>query len=330
MVSKYKLASKSSMKHSIIKNKNIGKLIALMFYLVLGLFLYQAATKINYTWKWDMIPKYFIYKEKIPLISPCNGVLEIKKDIAIIKCENKKAETFNIKDFKLEFKNGDFLYENDEFAYKTVLKPGPFLVGLWVTIKISIISMFIAFLIGLIIAIMRLSNIPALDYIGSIYITVIRGTPLLVQLFIFYFIIATIFNLPRFWAGVLSLSIFYGSYIAEILRGAIQSVDKGQHEAAYSLGFNSLKKMKLIILPQALRKALPALIGELISLIKDSSLVSIISITDLTKVGREIVANTFSPFETWITVAILYLTLTSILSFIGHKLEKRMKSKGGI
>ena len=185
------------------------------------------------------------------------------------------------------------------------------------------------FIIGLIVAIMRLSGISALDYIASFYIKVIRGTPLLVQLFIFYFIIATIFNLPRFWAGVMSLSIFYGAYIAEILRGAIQSIEKGQHEAAKSLGLNSFQRMYYIILPQALRKALPALVGELISLIKDSSLVSIISITDLTKVGREIVANTFSPFETWLTVAALYLMLTSILSFIGHRLEKKMKLRGG-
>ncbi|NPA87374.1 amino acid ABC transporter permease [Caminibacter pacificus] len=317
------------MRESIFKNKKTGLILALLFYIGLGYFLYQAASKINYTWKWDMIPKYFVYHQKEPITSPCDGKLEIKGDKAIVICENKKTYTFNIKGYKLEFKNGDYLYEDDEIAYKSVLKPGPFLMGLWVTIKISIISMVIAFIIGLIIAIMRLSGIPALDYIGSVYVTVIRGTPLLVQLFIFYFIVATIFNLPRFWAGVMSLSIFYGAYIAEILRGAIQAVDKGQHEAAKSLGFNAWQRMYYIILPQALRKALPALVGELISLIKDSSLVSIISITDLTKVGREIVANTFSPFETWLTVAALYLMLTSILSFIGHKLEKRMKVKGG-
>jgi polar amino acid transport system permease protein len=318
------------MKKSLLKKKEIGLLLASLFYIFLGYFLYQAASKINYTWKWDMIPKYFAYKAKTPLTSPCDGKLQIKKNKVIIICENKKTYKFDINGYKLEFKNGEYLYQDDEFAYKEQLKPGPFLLGLWVTVKISTISMFIAFLIGLIIAIIRLSGIPALDYIGSFYVTVIRGTPLLVQLFIFYFIVATIFALPRFWAGVMSLSIFYGAYIAEILRGAIQAVDKGQHEAAMSLGFTPIQKMYLIILPQALRKALPALVGELISLIKDSSLVSIISITDLTKVGREIVANTFSPFETWLTVAALYLMLTSILSFIGHRLEKRMKAKGGI
>ncbi len=318
------------MKKSVLKEKKFGQAVALLFYVLLGWFLYQAASKINYTWKWDMIPKYFVYHQKTPLTSPCDGVLQLKNNTAKIICEDKTVQKFNINGYKLEFSNGDYLYQDDEFAYKSKLMPGPLISGIWITIKISIISMIIAFIAGLIISIMRLSGFPALDYIGSVYITVIRGTPLLVQLFIFYFIVATIFNLPRFWAGVMSLSIFYGAYIAEILRGAIQAVDKGQHEAAMSLGFNKIQKMQLIILPQALRKALPALVGELISLIKDSSLVSIISITDLTKVGREIVANTFSPFETWLTVAALYLMLTSILSFIGHKLEKKMKAKGGI
>jgi polar amino acid transport system permease protein len=319
------------MKQPIIKDKKFGQLIALVFYALLGWFLYQAASKINYTWKWNMIPKYFVYEKQIPITSPCDGTIKITKNQAKIICDdNESAQTYDIAGYKLEFKNGDYVYQGDEIAYKQHLAPGPFLMGIWVTIKISVISMLIAFVIGLIIAIMRLSGIPALDYIGSVYVTIIRGTPLLVQLFIFYFIVATIFDLPRFWAGVMSLSIFYGAYIAEILRGAIQSIDKGQHEAAKSLGLSSVQRMQLIILPQALRKALPALIGELISLIKDSSLVSIISITDLTKVGREIVANTFSPFETWLTVAALYLMLTSILSFIGHRLEKKMKAKGGI
>ncbi len=318
------------MKKSFLKDKRAGILLSLLFYAALFAFLYHAASKINYNWKWSMIPKYFVYEQKVPVVtSPCDAQVKIKSDKLILICENNKQYTYTITG-KLNFKNGDFTYQGDIVEYKTHIKPGPFIMGLWVTIKISVISMVIALIIGLIIALLRLSGIPALDYIGSVYITVIRGTPLLVQLFIFYFIIATIFNMPRFWAGVASLSIFYGAYIAEILRGAIQAIDKGQHEAAMSLGFNSYQKMIYIILPQAMRKALPALIGELISLIKDSSLVSVISITDLTKVGREIVANTFSPFETWLTVAALYLMLTSILSFIGHKWEKRMKAKGGI
>lgn len=177
---------------------------------------------------------------------------------------------------------------------------------------------------------MRLSSYQFLNDISAVYITIIRGTPLLVQIFIFYFVIATIFEIDRFLAGALSLGIFFGAYIAEVLRGAIQSIDIGQQEAAKSLGFNYLQTMRLIIIPQALKRALPTLVGEMISLVKDSSLVSVIAITDLTRVGREIVSNTFSPFETWIVIAGMYLCLTAILSYLGHKLENKMKKEGGM
>ena len=118
--------------------------------------------------------------------------------------------------------------------------------------------------------------------------------------------------------------------MAEVLRGAIQSIDKGRIEAANSLGISKFQAMRYIILPQAFKRALPTLVGEMIALVKDSSLVSVISITDLTKVGREIVSNTFSPFETWIVIALVYLTITSTMSFIGHKLEQKMALKGGM
>ncbi len=177
---------------------------------------------------------------------------------------------------------------------------------------------------------MKLSSYQFFKDIATVYITVIRGTPLLVQIFLFYFIVANIFELERFVAGVLALGIFFGAYMAEILRGAIQSIDKGQLEAASSLGISNFQAMRYIILPQAFKRALPTLVGEMIALVKDSSLVSVISITDLTKVGKEIVANTFSPFETWIVIALVYLTITSTLSYIGHRIEKNMAASGGM
>jgi polar amino acid transport system permease protein len=118
--------------------------------------------------------------------------------------------------------------------------------------------------------------------------------------------------------------------MAEILRGAIQSIDKGQLEAANSLGISHFQAMKHIIFPQALKRVLPTLVGEMIALVKDSSLVSVIAITDLTKVGREIVSNTFSPFETWIVIALVYLSITFSLSYLGHLLEKKYNAKGGM
>ena len=177
---------------------------------------------------------------------------------------------------------------------------------------------------------MKLSSIAVLKNIASVYVAFVRGTPLLVQIFLFYFIVANLFELDRFTAGVISLGIFFGAYVAEVLRGAIQSIAKGQMEAANSLGLSYFHTMVHIILPQAFKRALPTLVGEVIALVKDSSLVSVISITDLTKVGKEIVANTFSPFETWIVIALVYLSVTFTMSYIGHILEKRMAAKGGM
>jgi polar amino acid transport system permease protein len=197
-------------------------------------------------------------------------------------------------------------------------------VGLYVTLKISIISIFFAIIIGIITGILRISNNPLLKKLTVTYIELIRGTPLLVQIFIFYFFIGTVLHLDRFTAGVAALSVFAGAYIAEIVRAGIQSIPKGQMEAARSLGMNYYQAMRYIILPQALKRTLPPMAGQFISLIKDSSLVSVISITELTKAGREVVTSTFSPFEVWFTVAFLYLILTSGLSFLVQLLERKL------
>jgi polar amino acid transport system permease protein len=220
--------------------------------------------------------------------------------------------------------DGDLVFEGDVIAKVKQIKPGPLLVGLYVTLKISVISIFFAIIIGIIAGIFRISNNPVLKKLTITYIELIRGTPLLVQIFIFYFFIGTVLNLDRFTAGVAALSIFAGAYIAEIVRAGIQSIPKGQMEAARSLGMNYYQAMRYIVLPQALKRTLPPMAGQFISLIKDSSLVSVISITDLTKAGREVVTSTFSPFEVWFTVALLYLVLTSGLSFVVQLLERRL------
>ena len=162
---------------------------------------------------------------------------------------------------------------------------------------------------------------PALRNLAVTYVELIRGTPLLVQIFIVYFFIGTVLNLDRFTAGVAALAVFTGAYVAEIVRAGISSIHKGQMEAGRSLGMTSAQTMRYVILPQAFKRVLPPLAGQFINLIKDSSLVSVISITDLTKAGREVVSSTFSPFEVWFTVALLYLVLTGTLSFLVRRLE---------
>ncbi len=320
----------SKRKQSLAQNKNFGHLVAFVFYLGLGYFLFMAASNMNYVWKWNSIPKYFSYEETINVEAPIDGKFVLENGKYFVFNEDAKEEVLIDSTYSFEYEINEDVYSGDYLASKTETKMGPVMVGLWITLKISFLAAILTFVIGVVLAFMKLSSYQFLKDIASVYIAVIRGTPLLVQIFLFYFIVANIFELERFVAGVLSLGIFFGAYMAEILRGAIQSIDTGQSEAANSLGISYFQAMRHIILPQAFKRALPTLVGEMIALVKDSSLVSVISITDLTKVGREIVANTFSPFETWIVIALVYLSITFTLSYIGHRLEKRMEAKGGI
>ncbi len=318
-------------KQSILENKALGHAIAVLFYVMVGYFLFNAASNMNYIWKWTSVPKYFAYEKVTAIEAPFDGIVNIKEDGKIVINSDDNSQELKIPSgYTIVIDNGDELFEYDEIATKTSWVMGPLLNGLLVTLKISAFSAILAFSIGIILAFMRLSPFQFLKDIAIVYITIIRGTPLLVQIFIFYFIVATIFDLERFLAGGLSLGIFFGAYIAEVIRGAIQSIDKGQYEAAKSLGMNYFQTMTFIVMPQALKRALPTLVGEMIALVKDSSLVSIISITDLTKVGREIVANTFSPFETWIIVAGMYFCITALLAYIGGIWEKKMAASGGM
>lgn len=306
------------------KEKNfIWNIIFILVLISIGFGLYLTTKKIDYIWRWERLFQYVINISSLQIRAPYNGTVYVEKGTVIIISDSGEKESFNDFDKKL-VKNGDLVFEGDVIATKKRIQAGPLLVGLYVTLKISIISIFFAIIIGIITGIFRISNNPLLKKLTVTYIELIRGTPLLVQIFIFYFFIGTVLHLDRFTAGVAALSVFAGAYIAEIVRAGIQSIPKGQMEAARSLGMNYYQAMRYIILPQALKRTLPPMAGQFISLIKDSSLVSVISITDLTKAGREVVTSTFSPFEVWFTVAFLYLILTSGLSFLVQLLERKL------
>ncbi|MCF6334125.1 MAG: amino acid ABC transporter permease [Spirochaetales bacterium] len=200
---------------------------------------------------------------------------------------------------------------------------GPLLKGLAVTIKISVISLFFAFIIGIITALFRLSTSFAAKFIARVYLELIRNTPLLIQLFVIYFVISPVFNISPFVSAVLSLSLFEGAYASEIIRGGIISIPKGQWESAYSLGLNTLDTYRFVVIPQTMRQILPPLTGQAVSLIKDSALVSTIAIYDLTMAGQAIISETFLTFEIWLTVAAIYLIMTVSISSFVHYLEKR-------
>ncbi len=198
---------------------------------------------------------------------------------------------------------------------------GPLLQGLWLTLEITAVSLVFSLIIGLVSALMRLSPSPMARGISRVYLEIIRNTPLLIQIFILYFVFAPIFDIGRFTSAILALSLFEGAYASEIIRAGILALPTGQWEAAASLGMTRGQSYRYIILPQALRQMIPPLTSQGISLVKDSALVSTIAIYDLTMQGQQIIAETFLTFEVWFAVAAIYLLVTTLLSFLVKYLE---------
>jgi polar amino acid transport system permease protein len=207
----------------------------------------------------------------------------------------------------------------------TGLIAGPLLEGWKITLAIALASLIPAFIFGLLTAVLRLSDSFVGRGLAILYLEVSRNTPLLIQIFFIYFVLGPALGLERLPAAILALSLFEGAYTSEILRAGIQSVAKGQVEAARSLGLTTFATYRHIILPQALRTVLPPLTSQAISLIKDSALVSTIAIYDLTMQAQAIIAETYLTFEIWFTVAAMYFAITLLLSLVVGILEKRLR-----
>jgi len=229
-----------------------------------------------------------------------------------------------VDDNSLQVAQGDDVAEGDVIGVTRHWAAGPLLWGLWTTLWLSVVSGVLGLLIGLATGLCRLSNNPTLRDLSTIYVELVRGTPLLVQIFIFYFFIGTVLNLSREFAGIAALSLFTGAYVAEIVRAGVQSIARGQNEAARSLGLSAGQSMRHVVLPQAFKRVLPPLAGQFISLVKDTSLVSVIAITELLKSGREVITTSFSPFEILFCVAGLYLLINLPLSKMASRLERRL------
>ena len=213
-----------------------------------------------------------------------------------------------------------------QLDFSILIKSFPYLLaGAWMTVKITSLSVGVGIIIGIIGGLMRVSKNPILFWLSTIYVEIIRGTPLLVQIFIVYFGLPSIgIRLTPYLSAVAALGINSGAYVSEIVRGGIQSISKGQMEAARSLGMSYAQAMRYVILPQALVRILPPLGNEFIALIKDSSLVSTIAIAELTRVGQQIITRTFQSFEIWTGVALFYFVMTFIMSRIVRFLESRL------
>lgn len=208
------------------------------------------------------------------------------------------------------------------------LRIGPLITGLGLTLKISSLSLLLALFFGMASAYLRLSGGKIAPLIGTIYVETVRNTPLLIQLFFIYFVFAPVFGIGSEFSAILALSLFEGAYASEIIRGGIMAVDKGQWEAAWSLGLKGSSVYRAIIFPQAFRTIIPSLAGQAVSTVKDSALVSTIAIYDLTMRGREIISETFLTFEIWFTLAGIYLTITLGLSICIHLMDRLLLSRG--
>ncbi len=196
--------------------------------------------------------------------------------------------------------------------------------GMIWTVQLTAWGLLCGLPVGLVIGLMRVSPIRALSMASMIYVEAIRGTPLLVQIFTLYFVLPAFgLSIPEYVAAILALSINASAYIAEIFRSGIESIPKGQMEAARSLGFGYVPAMGLVILPQAMRRVVPPLTNEAIALLKDSSLVSLMGMTELTRTGQELASRLANPMTVWLAVALCYLLLTIPLTSVARLLEKR-------
>ncbi|GIM46396.1 hypothetical protein DNHGIG_19450 [Collibacillus ludicampi] len=205
----------------------------------------------------------------------------------------------------------------------------PYLLdGAILTLQITVISLLIALLIGLFFGMLRISNNRILRFIAAVYVNLIRGTPLLIQiLFIYIGLPAALdFKLPPFAAGVIAISINAGAYLVEIFRAGIESIDKGQMEAGRSLGFTYGQTMRLIILPQAVRRMIPAFVNQFIISLKDTSLLSVIGLAELTMQGQSIYSVNFRAFQILSAVGLIYFIIIYALTLVSHWLERRLST----
>ena len=201
------------------------------------------------------------------------------------------------------------------------------LKGLKMTMLIAVLGILLGFALGLLVGLARSGKNKIIYRIAGVYVAIIRGTPLMVQALYLYFAIPMMldFELPALSAGIIAIGLNSGAYISEIVRGAIQSIDIGQHEAGECLGLSKFQIMTSIILPQALKIMLPSLCNQFIISVKDTSLLTVIGVAEMTHQATQAVSSTFRTVEIYTALALMYFILNTILSFLLSKLERRMK-----
>jgi len=200
---------------------------------------------------------------------------------------------------------------------------GEIMVGLVKTIQLSGTAFFFATLLGLVVALLRLSGLVVGTAVAVVFLEFVRNMPILVLLYLFYYVLGPIFKFDRYTASVLCLAVFHAALISEIFRAGINAVPKGQWEGATSIGMTKVQAYRYIVLPQSVKFMLPPMTGEIVHLIKSSAIVSVIAVAELTTVGRNLISDTYMSFEIWFTIAVVYLVLTLALSIGVSRIEKK-------
>ena len=204
---------------------------------------------------------------------------------------------------------------------------GEISIGLVKTVQLSLLAFALSVVIGLIVALLRLSSLVVGKGLAIVFLEIVRNMPLLVLLYLFYYVLGPIFELDRFWASILCLSVYHGAMVSEIFRAGINAIPRGQWEGARSIGLSTPQAYRFIVLPQSIRFMLPPLTGEAVNMIKSSAIVSVIAVAELTTIGRNIISDTYMSFEIWFTIALVYLVVTLILSIGVSFVEKHYSVK---
>ena len=223
----------------------------------------------------------------------------------------------------------NLLYGLTDAIYSNLIREDRFMLlvrGLGTTLQITFFALILGIAIGVVISIMRIVNVKWLNAIAKLYLDVIRGTPAVVQLVIIYYAILGSVTLPKVLVASVAFAINSGAYVSELIRGGILAVDRGQMEAARPLGLSWTQAMSRVILPQAAKNILPALMNEAISLLKETAIAGYIALDDLTRSGNIIRSRTFDPYTPFLLVAIVYLYTTTILTSLVNRVERRMRA----
>ncbi len=200
---------------------------------------------------------------------------------------------------------------------------GEISTGLVKTLELSTLAFLFSLVLGIAVALLRLSNLVVGKGLSVVFLEIVRNTPLLVLLYLFYYVLGPIFDLDRYVASLLCLGVYHGAMVSEIFRAGINAVPAGQWEGAKSIGMSTPQIYRYIVLPQSVRFMLPPLTGEAVNMIKSSAIVSVIAVAELTTIGRNIISDTYMSFEIWFTIAAVYLVVTLLLSIGISYVEKR-------